>query len=124
MAEDAADRFRTALRRALRAAMKERDTVAVSALRSLMSEIDHAEAVDPTFAPPAEAGRIAGGVRGLGAGEVPRRVLDEGDVRRVVDHVIAERQAAATQFEAMGREDDARRLRAEAEVLERLLPTV
>jgi uncharacterized protein len=103
--------------------MKERDAVAVRALRSLLSEIDHAEAVDPNIAPTAEPGRIAGGVAGLGAGEVPRRVLGDEDVRRVVDHAIAERRAAATEYERMGRGDDASRLRAEAEVLERLSPT-
>jgi uncharacterized protein len=76
---------RSRLRVALRAAMKERDAAAMSALRSALAAIDNAEAVpasrQPPAAPPSAAALseaapsgaapsqnvpIAGGVAGLG----------------------------------------------------------
>jgi hypothetical protein len=61
--------LRDRLRRALIAAMRARDAVAVRALRNALSAIDNAEAVDPQ-----DHGQTAGYVvrKGLGAGEVPR----------------------------------------------------
>ena len=64
------------LRRALTAALKARDAVAVSALRSALAAIENAGAVDPGHAPPPGSGPIAGAVDGLGAAEVERRPVD------------------------------------------------
>jgi hypothetical protein len=60
--------------------MKARDTVAVKALRSALSAIDNAEAADPADADDVQLGVIAGGVAGLGAGEVARRQLSADEV--------------------------------------------
>ncbi len=64
---------------------------------------------------------IAGGVHGLGRGEVARRVLTDDDVRTIVQRVIDERRMAATQYDELGRHDDASELRTEIAVLERVV---
>ncbi|MBD0324450.1 MAG: hypothetical protein ICV72_13845, partial [Aldersonia sp.] len=61
---------RDRLRVALRSAMKERDRVAVAALRSTLGVIDDAEAVDIGGGP--TAGAIEESAVGLGAAEVAR----------------------------------------------------
>ena len=101
--------------------MKTRDTVAIAALRSALAAVDNAEAVDIASAPAAQPGHIAGGVAGLSAGEVPRRTLSDADVRRVVRAVIDQRDHAATQYEALGRHEEAARVRAEVNALEPFL---
>jgi uncharacterized protein len=102
------------LRRALTTALKARDAVAVSALRSALGAIENAGAVDPGQAPPPGDGPIAGAVEGLGAGEVERRPVD---VRAVVAAEVDQRRAAAREYADLGRPDRAERLRAEADVL-------
>jgi hypothetical protein len=109
------------MREALATAMKHRDRVATAALRSALAEIDNAEAVDSASAPRAQPGRIAGAVAGLGAGEVARRTMTDDDVRAIVGNAVVEREAAAAQYEALHRPDDANRLRLEAAVLSALL---
>ena len=111
--------LRDRLRHALAAAMRERDTVAVAALRSALGAIDNAEAVDPgqRVAPAASHPRLAGTLAGLGAGEVPRRELTEPELEAVVRAEVAERAAAAAEFERAGRTDRGSQLRAEAAVL-------
>jgi uncharacterized protein len=106
---------------ALRAAMKKQDRVAVNAIRSALAAMANAEAVDESLAPPAEPGTIAGGVQGLGRGEVPRKTITEHDARDIVQEAIAERQRAAAQYDELNRHDDAGRLREEIAVLERFL---
>jgi uncharacterized protein len=123
MGPDRAAQIRSTVRSALTGAMKERDAVAVDTLRSVLAAIDHAEAVDPALAPRAEQGRIAGGVAGLGAGDVPRRVLGDDDIRRILDQAITQREAAATQYEGLRRPADARRLRLEVAILDRVIQT-
>jgi uncharacterized protein YqeY len=113
--------LRSAMQKALTAAMKERDRVAVNAIRSALAAIANAEAVEDSLAPPAEPGIIIGGVRGLGRGEVPRRALTDDDARDIVRKVIAERRAAAAQYDELERHDDASRLRAEIDVLSRFV---
>jgi hypothetical protein len=61
---------------------------------------------------------VAGSVVGLGAAEVPRRELTEAEAVAIVRTEIADRTAAADQY---GRSPAADRLRAEAELLARLL---
>jgi uncharacterized protein YqeY len=110
---------RDRLRHALTAAMRERDTVAVAALRSALGAIDNAEAVDPgqRVAPAASHPRLAGTVVGLGAGEVPRRQLTEPELEALVRAEVAERAAAAADYERAGRAERAGRLRGEAAAL-------
>ncbi len=71
------------LRAALTAAMKARDETATAALRSALSAIGNAEAVDGAVGQPGDS-PIAGAVSGLGAGDVPRQLLTEHDVAAVV----------------------------------------
>lgn len=92
--------------------MKARDQTAVAALRSALSAVANAEAVDP--APT----RIR---LGIGAGDVPRRDLSEGEVLAIVQKEIDERRQAETDYDRVGRPEMARRLSAEADVLSKLL---
>lgn len=108
------------VRTRLRDAMRERQTAAVKVLRELLSALDHAEAVDAAQAPAAQEGPIAGAVSGVGAGEVPRRVLDPAAVEVIVQREIAEREEAARTYDALGRGDEAAALRAGADVLRSL----
>ncbi len=105
------------LRAALTRAMKERDAVAVSALRSAIAAIDNAGAVDAPDAKATSGGVIAGATRGVGTTEVPRRELSEHEVTALVHHEIAQRETAAGEYERRGCDDDAARLRAQIQVL-------
>ena len=91
--------------------------MATAALRSVLAAIGNAEATDISSAPPAQPGTIAGGVAGLGAGEVARRTITDDDVRAILDDAISEREAAAAQYEELHRDDEASRLRAEVVAL-------
>lgn len=113
-------RLRERLRESLKDALSSRDTIAVSALRSVMSALDNAEAVDESHAP----GPSGAYVRlGAGAGEVARRVLSAQDVVDVVHAEVEDRAAAAAEYERLGRADEASRLRAEASALESFMET-
>ena len=103
------------MRTALIAAMRARDAIAVSALRSALSALGNATAVETEITP--ESGEIAGGVAGLGAAEVERRTLTPAEERAIVRAEVDERETAAT---VVGPERAAR-LRAEAAVLRALL---
>ncbi|HTW03977.1 MAG TPA: hypothetical protein VMF87_27005 [Streptosporangiaceae bacterium] len=106
------------LRTALTDALRRRDIVAISALRSVLGAIGNAEAVE---APPGErraaSEHIAGAAAGLGAGEARRRSLNEAEVGQILQAEISERRAAASDFEDHGQLDRAQRLRGEATVL-------
>jgi uncharacterized protein len=121
MTPTAESSLRSSIRDALTVAMKDRDRVATAALRSALTAIDNAEAVDIGLAPRAQPGTIAGGVTGLGAGEVARRTITDHDVRAILRDAITERQTAAAQYESLQRHDAADRLRVEASVLAALL---
>lgn len=112
---------RERLRIALGEALEARDKLALSTYRSALGTLDNAEAADPATAPEPTAGRIAGGVAGLGAAEVPRRVLSEAQHVDILRTDVGERRAAADAAERGGRADRAAELRAGAELLERLL---
>jgi uncharacterized protein len=124
--------LRERLRAALPEAIKARDAVAVAALRSALAAVDNAEAVDATPAPPGGrqarpgAGQappgvagadVAGAVLGVGAAEVERRSLSDAQVEALVRAEMADRQAAARQYERAGHRQRAERLRGEAGVL-------
>lgn len=123
MSNDDDGGLRARLRAALPTAMKARDKDAVAALRSALGALDDAEAIDPSTVRLAEVvhERIAGTVGGLGAGEVQRATLTEERARGVVESEIAERRAAALDYDRHGRDEQAARLRAQADVLARLL---
>ncbi|WP_040884729.1 hypothetical protein [Janibacter sp. HTCC2649] len=111
--------IRTQLRAALKNAMKERDKLAVSALRSGLSAIDNAEAIttEPPAASDAES-PIAGAAIGLGVTEAARRELTVDDVRALLRTEVEERREAATEIEGAEHPDRAADLRREADVLE------
>ncbi len=132
------DDLRERLRRALPAAMKARDRLAVTALRSALAAIDNAEAFDPAEAlaegmcdllepagwEPADADDVdaahpgfAGTVAGVGATEVERRSLTPKQVEGIVRAEIETREEAATVLEGVGKHEHAERVRAEARVL-------
>ena len=122
---------------ALRAAMKERDTVAMSALRSALGAIANAEAVPlpeasartqgapppgtPPPAPPSENVPIAGSVAGLAGAQIGRRVLTEDEAAGIAAAEAADRRAAARDYQAAGHTDRAGRLRREAQAIEAAL---
>jgi len=97
--------------------MKARDGVTTGALRSALSAIANAEALDVEHAPTSTGGSIAGAVSGVGAAEAARRELSDADVAAVVASEISERHSSAGEYERLGHVADAERLRAEAEVL-------
>ncbi len=112
------------LREALTEAMKTRDPIARAAIRSALGAIDNARSVAPGHREWLQgSGPIAGSVEGLGAGEAPRRELDEGQIIEIVRAEVTSRQEAVEEYERLGRLDEAARLRAECGVLRGLLPT-
>ena len=114
--------MRADLRAGLTAALKAKDRVAISALRSALAAIDNAEAVAPEpTATTATSEHVAGGAAGVGAAEVARKELTDADMRAVVAREHQERTEAAETYAQLGREADAARVRAEAEVLARHL---
>lgn len=115
--------MRAQLSAALVEAMKARDSVAITALRSALAAIDNAEAVDVARAPqPGVTPHLAGSVLGVRAADVPRRSRTEAEVQARVRAEVDERLTAAADYERMGRAEPAERLRAEADVLRRHLP--
>lgn len=110
--------LRGRLRDALGAAIKQRDRVAVSALRSALAAIENAEAVEREESADRRLA-IEQIPVGVGAAEVPRRVLSEPDVARIVRAEIADRESAARGYEQAGRSARAEQLRAEIRVLSR-----
>ncbi len=110
---------RERLQLALREALKSRDMIAASALRSALAAIDNASAVPAGPAPAAGAGgpHFAGSATGLGAGEAARRFLSEAEIGEIVRTEVAERQEAARAYQDGGHADRAARLRREAAVL-------
>jgi uncharacterized protein YqeY len=106
------------LRTALRAALRNRDPVAVGALRSTLGALGNATAVPAPATPATGDEHFAGSAVGVGAAEAPRKELTEAEAVAVVRAEIAERLDAAGQY---GTAPAAGRLRAEAAVLSDLL---
>jgi uncharacterized protein len=116
--EDAGAGVQARLRAALKDALRKRELVAVSALRSALSAIGNAEVVSvPEAVPGAGGSPIAGAVAGLGAGEARRRSLSAAEVDQIVRTEISERLLAAGDYEHSGHADRAQRLRCEASAL-------
>jgi len=111
-------RMRGQLRRDLGAAIKVRDTAAVSALRSALAAIENAEALDGALAASPGDGHphVAGSVVGVGAADVERRVLADGEMEAIVRAELTERLSVAVQYERLGHREVVDRLRSEAAV--------
>jgi uncharacterized protein len=116
------DDLRTPLRRQLSAAVREHHRPAVSALRSALAALDNAEAVRPgeDFQPEVSQ-HIAGGVAGVGAAEVERRVLDVESQRALVRAEIESSLVAAMTYQQHGQRTRAAELRMGADVLAAVL---
>ena len=106
--------LRERLRRTLRDALRARDAVAAGALRAAISAIDNAEAV---AVEPDRLSLNPLGAVGVGAAEATRRTLDDDEVLRIVRAEVADRLAAAAQYERLGQGDAAVRMRSGAELL-------
>lgn len=91
----------------LRAAMKVRDNVRLMTLRTMISALDNATAVevDTSFVP--MEGRTP---------DVPRRELDEQEQLAILRAEADRRRSALRQYKALGKLDEAARLRAELQV--------
>lgn len=112
--------LRRRLRDALAGAIKERDKLAVAALRSALAAIDNAEAVQR----PESADRQLAVEQlriGVGSAEMPRRELTEQQITAIVRGELAEREAAAREYQRAGRLEHAERLRGEIRALTRHL---
>jgi hypothetical protein len=119
------DDLRTHLRRQLSTAVREQDRPAVSALRSALAALDNAEAVQPSEGfQPEVSQHVAGGVAGLGAAEVERRMLDVVSQRAIVRAEIESRLTAATTYEQHGQSARAAELRLGADVLLAVLDSI
>jgi uncharacterized protein YqeY len=89
----------------LRVAMEQRDSLRVSVIRTTLSALSNAEAVDPED-------------YGSGVTEVPRRVLPEQEIRSVVERERDELRASARGMHRVGAHDRARDLLRQADVLD------
>lgn len=98
-------------------ALKQRDTAAVSALRSALAAIGNAEALPAPATHGGGGQNVAGSIAGLGATEASRRALTPAEIAGIVSTEIAERRAAADRYEQAGHADRADRLRREADAL-------
>jgi uncharacterized protein YqeY len=113
--------WKSALRAALGDALRTRQSHAIAVLRETLAAIDNAEAADTSAAPPVQLGVIAGGVAGLGAGEVPRLSLSVAQVNALIAREIEERRQAVSTYAALEKEEEARRLQLQIDVLTSLL---
>jgi hypothetical protein len=82
MTDDGAPSVRTALRRAITHAMKQRDREATAVYRIALAAIDNAEAVP--MGSEHRAGAIESSAVGVGRTEAQRRLLSEQDMIRIV----------------------------------------
>jgi uncharacterized protein YqeY len=107
---DAAELIRARLGGDLLHAMKSRDSIATSTLRSLLAALDNASAVPVSTPLVPVFGR---------SGDVARRILSAADCEGILETEARTRRVAATEYERLGRHDEAARLRAELAVIER-----
>ena len=110
-------RISTRLRGDLTAALKARDSVTVAALRSALTALDNAGAVDVPASSVEGTEHFAGATAGVGSTDIARRELTEDDVREILRSLIEEHSRAAGEYARIGRDDIAERLRREADVL-------
>lgn len=100
--------LRENLKSGLMQAMKSRQTQAISTLRSILSEIDNAEAV------PMEASMKP--TVGL-SNDVPRKILSEEQMQNILDHQYQEIQASLAEYKRLEKHEEAAQLQVELDVL-------
>ena len=94
----------------LRVAIEQRDGLRLSVLRTTLSALSNAEAVDPDSYSPDN--------HRVGGTEVPRRVLADDEIRSVVERERDELRATARGMHRVGAHDRARILLGQADVLD------
>lgn len=92
----------------LRVALSRGDALRLSVLRTTVSALSNAEAVDASLVP-------------VGVSEVPRRELGEDDIRRIVERERDELRTTADRMRRVGADDRARELLTQARVLDGFL---
>ena len=97
--------LRRRLQADLRVALEQRDGLRLSVLRTTLSALSNAEAVDSGNYP-------------TGVTEVPRRVLADEEIRSVVERERDELRATARGMHRVGAHDRARELLRQADVLD------
>jgi uncharacterized protein len=107
---DRAESLRRHLKGDLLLAMKAKDAVAVSALRSVLAAMDNASAVPIDTVAVRVFGRN---------GDVPRKDLSDTDCQSIISAEVSARALAADEYSRLGRDDVAAHLRAEQAVIER-----
>jgi uncharacterized protein len=100
--------LREQLKTALTEAMKARQSNVVSTLRSILSEIDNAEAVEVTLS--------SVPVVGLSK-DVPRKILSEEQMQNILQDQYDEIQLSFTEYKRLGKNEEAEQLRMELDVL-------
>lgn len=110
--------MRARVRIDLKQAMQDRRPADVSLLRTLLAEIDNAQAPAAVRDSPYHPEQF-----GSGAAEVPRRRLSAEALRALLEREAAQRRAAAAALEARGRAADAEKLRHEADAVMRYVAT-
>jgi uncharacterized protein YqeY/catechol 2,3-dioxygenase-like lactoylglutathione lyase family enzyme len=110
--------IRERLQADLKQALKDRDRVASSTIRSLLGSIANAEAV---AAPEEDRSAAPLGVVGVGAAEADRRELSEAEILDIIRADAAERAEALEHAEQHAPPETVERLRAESGVLARYL---
>lgn len=107
-AMSAAAAFRARVEGELRRALRERDAMTVTALRSVLNAVDNASAVDASAHDPSTS-------------EVPRRHVDLAEVSAIVQRVAEEHEAAARDYTDLGQHEAATRMIGEAAIARRCL---
>jgi uncharacterized protein len=104
--------LRTRIGNDLAQAMKDRDTARAKVLRTTLSAIQNAEAVEGVSS-----------VEGIvGYGDVQRRSLSDEDVTAIIALEIEEFEGSVAEYQRIGQTDRARELQMELEVLRGYLP--
>ena len=91
----------TRLRADLTVGLKAQDRVTVAALRSALTALDNAGAVEAPAARAEGSEHIAGTTAGVGSTDIARRVLSEDDVRTILRSVADEHSRAAGEYAAV-----------------------
>jgi uncharacterized protein YqeY len=117
--DDAADALKRRLRDDLMAAMRARAGTEIAVLRALVAALDNAQAV------PIADGHKPYAEKPFGdpSVEVPRLPLDLPAVRALLAQEAGARNAAADQFESLGKTERAALLRSEVRIIARYLET-
>jgi uncharacterized protein YqeY len=108
MSTDEKKPIREQLKAALAQAMKARQSHVISTLRSILSEIDNAEAVDVTLS--------SVPVVGLSK-DLPRKILSEEQMQDILQNQYDEIELSFTEYKRLGKQEEAEQLRMELEVL-------